>query len=99
MPEVIESMRGQGRLWPGLLQSMSLTSSRPGAHRLCAASRHGKEHTGPHGTGTPQLVRALALHGVSDRPAGSHLGSTLNPGRPVLNLGVSRRRRVSGLCP
>jgi hypothetical protein len=39
--------------------------------------------------GTP-LVRVLALHGVSDW-AGSHLGSTLNPGRAVLTLGVSRR--------
>ena len=28
----------------------------------------------------------------------SHLGSPLKPGRPVLTLGVSRRRRISGLC-
>jgi hypothetical protein len=46
---------------------------------------------------TTSLVRALALHGVS--LAGSHLGSPLRPGKPVLTLGVSRRRRVSGLCP
>ena len=41
--------------------------------------------------GTP-LVGALAPHGVSGR-AGSHLGSTLNPGRAVLTLGVFRRSR------
>ena len=28
----------------------------------------------------------------------SHFGSPLRPGRPVLTLGVSRRRRISGLC-
>jgi hypothetical protein len=38
------------------------------------------------------LVRALALHGVSEN-SGSHLGSTLNPGGAVLTLGVSRRSR------
>ncbi|QEV02638.1 hypothetical protein CP971_28430 [Streptomyces viridifaciens] len=77
MPEVFESMRGQGLLWPGLLQSISLPSSRSGAHRLCAASRHGKEHTGRRWTGTPQLVRALALHGVSSRIGRKPLG--VNP--------------------
>jgi hypothetical protein len=30
---------------------------------------------------------------------GSHLGSPLNPGRPVLTRGVSRHLKVSGLCP
>jgi hypothetical protein len=39
------------------------------------------------------LVRALAPHGVSDERIGSHLGSTLKPGRAVLTLGVSRRSR------
>ena len=43
------------------------------------------------GRGTP-LVRALAPHGVSGCP-GSHLGSTLKPGRAVLTLGVFRRSR------
>jgi hypothetical protein len=38
------------------------------------------------------LVRALALHGVSEK-LGSHLGSTLNPGGAVLTLGVFRRSR------
>jgi hypothetical protein len=38
------------------------------------------------------LVRASALHGVPQpRKAGSHLGSPLRPGRPVLTGGVSRR--------
>jgi hypothetical protein len=45
------------------------------------------------------LVRALALHGVPHPPAGSHLGSPLRPGRPVLTRGVSRHWKVSGLCP
>jgi hypothetical protein len=49
-------------------------------------------------TGRTSHVRALALHGVIPR-AGSHLGSPLKPGRPVLTLGVSRRRRISGLYP
>jgi hypothetical protein len=40
--------------------------------------------------GTP-LVRALALHGVSETRSGSHLGSTLMPGRAVLTRGVFRR--------
>jgi hypothetical protein len=43
------------------------------------------------GRRTP-LDRALALRGVSRR-AGSHLGSTLNPGRAVLTLGVFRHLR------
>ena len=37
------------------------------------------------------LVGALALHGVSGQPIGSHLGSTLKPGRAVLTRGVFRR--------
>jgi hypothetical protein len=41
-------------------------------------------------TRTP-LVGASALHGVSDASAGSHLGSTLRPGRAVLTRGVFRR--------
>ena len=44
-------------------------------------------------TGTP-LVRASALHGVSATEIlgrGSHLDSTLNPGRAVLTGGVFRR--------
>jgi hypothetical protein len=42
------------------------------------------------GMGT-SLVRALALHGLSE--TGSHLGSTLKPGGAVLTLGVFRRSR------
>lgn len=41
------------------------------------------------------LVRASALRDVS--AGGSHFGSSLSPGRPVLTLGVSRRRQISGL--
>lgn len=41
------------------------------------------------------LVRASALRDVS--VSGSHFGSSLSPGRPVLTLGVSRRRQISGL--
>jgi hypothetical protein len=37
------------------------------------------------------LAGALALHGVSENLSGSHLGSTLRPGRAVLTRGVSRR--------
>jgi len=37
------------------------------------------------------LVGASALHGVSGISSGSHLGSTLSPGRAVLTRGVSRR--------
>jgi hypothetical protein len=37
------------------------------------------------------LVGASALHGVSRHSSGSHLGSTLMPGRAVLTRGVSRR--------
>lgn len=44
------------------------------------------------------LIRALALHDVSHLEVGSHFGSSLRPGRSVLTLGVSRRRRISGLC-
>jgi hypothetical protein len=67
---------------------------------LLAARAHGGAKTSHSGMrrpgrstsrGTP-LVRALAPHGVSDK-VGSHLGSTLNPGRAVLTLGVSRRSR------
>jgi hypothetical protein len=39
----------------------------------------------------PLSSRALALHGVSGTSSGSHLGSTLTPGRAVLTRGVSRR--------
>ncbi len=55
---------------------------------------HGEERPGEMtGHGTP-LVRALAQHGVSGPvEAGSHLGSTLKPGRAVLTLGVFRRSR------
>jgi hypothetical protein len=44
------------------------------------------------------LVRALALHGVSEK-LGSHLGSTLNPGGAVLTLGVFRRSRSVAYIP
>ncbi len=44
-----------------------------GAH--AGAGRHGKERTGPQTAGSPQLVRALALHGVIPL-AGKPLGVT-----------------------
>lgn len=69
---------------------------------LLTAEAHGgatQLHSGEDGPariakhGTP-LVRASAPHGVSGSiSAGSHLGSTLNPGGAVLTLGVSRRSR------
>ncbi|GAA1914929.1 hypothetical protein GCM10009753_54070 [Streptantibioticus ferralitis] len=64
VPEVNEDKRMRGRLWPGLLllQSISLASSRPGR---IAPNGLGKERTNPKTAGSPQLVRALALHGVS----------------------------------
>ena len=37
------------------------------------------------------LVGASAMHVVSESFSGSHLGSTLQPGRAVLTRGVSRR--------
>jgi hypothetical protein len=43
------------------------------------------------------LVRALALNDVTRQRADSHLGPSLNPGKPVLALDVARRRQVSGL--
>ena len=75
--------------------SLGLTSP-----HLLAARAHGGADTVHAGRGesgrsaghrTP-LDRALALHGVS-RKTGSHLGSTLKPGRAVLTLGVFRHLR------
>ena len=70
-----------------------LASLRPG-HTRCRC-----QHTGElrQEAGAPLLVRALARHDVAPRGC-SHFGSPLVPGRPVLTLGVSRRRRISGLC-
>ena len=71
---------------------LALTSSRPGH---TGVSPHPPERKSWCSTGiavehTP-LVGALALHGVSGQPIGSHLGSTLKPGRAVLTRGVFRR--------
>jgi hypothetical protein len=56
-------------------------------------ARRGEGLAGKPRRRTP-LVRASAPHGVSDRNrTGSHLGSTLKPGRAVLTLGVFRRSR------
>jgi hypothetical protein len=99
VPEECEDKRRQGRLWPGLLQlqSMSLASFRPGTRNGASSpTRQGADQA--HTAGSPQLVRALALHGVIPH-TGSHLASPLRSGRGVLTLGVSRRRGVSGLCP
>jgi hypothetical protein len=65
--------------------------------------------------GTPGCPSAACLDGSSmghqhsscksfgtarrDPVPGSHLGSPLKPGRPVLTLGISRCRGVSGLYP
>ena len=60
----------------------------PAAQR--ASQPYGKGQPGALGSAAPQLVRALALHGVIP-VRGSHLGSPLGPGRPVLIRSVSRR--------
>jgi len=74
-------------------------SSRP--HLLAARTHAGVTNTvartqrrkrpAPIGRTAHPHVRALALHGVPDDTAGSHLGSTLKPGRAVLTGGVFRR--------
>jgi hypothetical protein len=76
----------RGRLWPGLLSM----SPPPGPGRASARRGHAARAAGTDGPSAPQLVRALALHGVIPRE-GSHLGSPLGPGRPVLIRSVSRR--------
>jgi hypothetical protein len=75
----------------------SRCSSPPRSRDACGrrVSQHtpGRTHGRNDRTGTP-LVRALALHGVSSTETfgrGSHLDSTLNPGRAVLTGGVFRR--------
>jgi hypothetical protein len=81
----------------GLGYGLSLGLISP--HLLAARAHSGAStvHAGRGGTSrragrrTP-LDRALALHGVSGE-SGSHLGSTLKPGRAVLTLGVFRRSR------
>ncbi|AIA01406.1 hypothetical protein DC74_884 [Streptomyces noursei] len=67
-------IRMTGLLWPGLLQlqSMSLASSRP--ERTWALDDAARSRPVPM-TGSPQLVRALALHGVF-RLWGKPLGVT-----------------------
>jgi hypothetical protein len=81
----------------GLGYGLSLGLISP--HLLTAKAHRGAYtlHTGCCGSGTQTgyrtpLDRALAPHGVSGC-AGSHLGSTLKPGRAVLTLGVFRRSR------
>jgi hypothetical protein len=69
-------------------------------HRSATTTRQtdARRHRLPHlRTRSHPHVRASALHVVS--LAGSHFGSPLRPGKPVLTRGVSRRRRISGLCP
>ena len=81
----------------GLGYGLSLGLISP--HLLAARAHSGAStvHAGRGGTSrragrrTP-LDRALALHGVSGE-SGSHLGSTLKPGRAVLTLGVFRCSR------
>lgn len=70
----------------------ALTSSRPGHTGVPLRRTKGRgDPANSAGRDTP-LVRALALHGVSGW-SGSHLGSTLKPGRAVLTGGVFRRSR------
>ena len=57
-----------------------------------AAEVRREEHRPTEPSDSTPLVRALALHGVSE-DSGSHLGSTLKPGGAVLTLGVFRRSR------
>ncbi len=70
------------------------------AHHLLTARTHGGVTQCTHMRGVEPagwrtnlhpLVGASALHGVSGFSSGSHLGSTLRPGRAVLTRGVSRR--------
>jgi len=69
-----------------------ITSSRPGHTRVSPSARtwRGVEPAGWR-TNLHPLVGASALHGVSGFSSGSHLGSTLSPGRAVLTRGISRR--------
>jgi len=60
------------------------------AHEGASTSHNGMRRSAKSADRSTPLVRALALHGVSSG-AGSHLGSTLMPGRAVLTRGVSRR--------
>jgi hypothetical protein len=87
---------------PGCGSGLSLVltecSSPPGgrdARGRRVATHRGRTRGRDIRTGTP-LVRASALHGVSPTEIlgrGSHLGSTLKPGRAVLTGGVFRRSR------
>jgi hypothetical protein len=69
-----------------------ITSSRSGHTGVSPRYAHMKDLEPPADERpcTP-LVGASALHGVSGVSSGSHLGSTLGPGRAVLTRGVSRR--------
>jgi hypothetical protein len=71
---------------PHLLRSRDARGRLVTAHQGICRSR---KNLGGH----PPLVRASALPGVSHPHcgAGSHLGSTINPGRSVLTGGVFRR--------
>jgi hypothetical protein len=63
-----------------------------GCHHIHHREKHQREKRMPDMVvGRTPLVGALALHGVSGPETGSHLGSTLKPGRAVLTRGVFRR--------
>jgi hypothetical protein len=88
--------RVEGRKWPGLLLgSTSLASSRPGRTVAPFSTPQGADRpVWPVHPNSSELWHCTACPGT-----GSHLGSPLRSGRPVLTLGVSGRRGVSGLCP
>jgi hypothetical protein len=72
--------------------------------RGCRYQRTQREDSGSKPVRTPSRQsfgttrRSTAVCCVANRSRCSHFGSPLKPGRPVLTLGVSRRRRISGLC-
>jgi hypothetical protein len=71
---------------------LALTSSRPGhADVTTAHAQQGIGRPTANRRARTPLVGASALHGVSDTSSGSHLGSTLMPGRAILTRGVFRR--------
>ena len=69
---------------------LALTSSRPGHTRVSPLSRNAPGRpTGPAGCAPPR--QSFGTTRRTRRIAGSHLGSTLTPGRAVLTVGVFRR--------
>src|SRR5271166_3375378 len=70
----------------------ALTSSRPGHTGMptqCTRDEDSAENQGPH----PSRQSFGTTRRIRPNQAGSHLGSTLNPGGAVLTLGVFRRSR------